>query len=148
MSDRGHNNQLLNQLLIALYRSLLQYVRDAWPWSGANSQEERNQLVALAEKQRAQCERLINLLYDRRWPVDFGTYPTEYTDLHYVGLGYLLTLLSTDERELLNDVDRAIQGSAGDFDALRLLEEIRREQAAIAGRLEELARSGASQPAT
>ena len=122
MSVPGQYNRLLNDVLIALNRSLLQYVGDAWPWTETSAEAARFKLAALVARQRTQSERLTELLIDRRWSIDFGTYPTEYTDLHYVALDYLFALLVDNERGLINDIERARAECAGDREAVRILD--------------------------
>jgi len=43
---------------------------------------------------------MVELLDQRGWTVDFGGYPTDYTDLHFVSLEFLLSrsLLRTSAR--------------------------------------------------
>jgi hypothetical protein len=138
MVEAERCNSLLNQLLIALHRSLLQYIGDAWPWVDTTDEAERTKLLSLVEAQRKHNERLIELLIDRGWSLDFGTYPTEYTDLHYVALSYLLKQLIASEQSLIGEIDRTLQGCAGDSEAVRLLERISAEQRRIVGELTSL----------
>jgi hypothetical protein len=139
MAEAGRCAALLNQLLIALHRSLLQYVGDAWPWVATTAEEEREKLLKLVGGQRRHTERLIELLIDRGWPIDFGSYPTEYTDLHYVALGYLIKQLVASEQALIGDIERALAGCAGDAEVMRLLEKLLGEQRRIVQELVALA---------
>jgi hypothetical protein len=116
--------QRLNQVLIRLYRSLLQYTAECWPWLDAGENGERQTLQQMAADQQAQVGRIVELLLNRGANVEFDNYPTEYTDLHYVALDYLLGQLIADEEELLAEI-RDVQGDlATDREAVALLRDI------------------------
>ena len=126
MAGTPHHAEL-NQLLIHLGRSLLQYVGESWPWTDSHSNVEQRKLNELVARQQQFIERLAELLVRRDWAIDFGAYPTEYTDLHYVALDYLLDLLILDQEALLADVDRTISVCGDDPEAVRLLGDLRTE---------------------
>jgi len=114
----------LNQLLIHLYRSLLQYTAECWPWLDAGENGECQTLRQMAAAQQAQVGRMVELLMDRGVMVEFDNYPTEYTDLHYVALDYLLGQLIIEEENLLAEI-RSVQGDlATDREATGLLRDI------------------------
>jgi hypothetical protein len=129
----------LNDLLINVGRSLLQYVGECWPWADANTLEERRTIERLVQKQKQQVGELANLLLEAEWPLDYGTYPTEYTDLHYVALDYLLDQLIQNQRALVQDATAVLAVCSGDPEARKLVEEIRDVQESIAGELESFA---------
>lgn len=114
-------NARLNALLVRLYRSLLQYVIECWPWAGADESAEQQAVLEMVAEQQAHVGKLAELLAERGWPIDFGNYPTEYTDLHYVALDYLLGELVADETELIADIARTLAESAADRAAVALL---------------------------
>ena len=140
MAKAGRDLTPINQLLIGLHRSLLQYVGDAWPWVDTTAEEERAKLLQLVAAQRKYSERLIELLIDRGWQIDFGTYPTEYTDLHYVAQSYLLKQLVASEQALIGDIERTLQAYAGDAELTRMLEKLLAEQRRIVQELVGLAK--------
>ena len=140
MSENKYN-AALNALLIDLNGSLLQYVGDAWPWSDASAQRERNELDVLIGRQREQIVRLTELLEGRGWTIEFGTYPTEYTDLHYVALDYLLSQLVENEEQLISEIERTINDCAGDPQAGAVLIQLLAEQREIVRGLEESTKS-------
>ena len=101
----SQNNSQLNFLLINLGRSLLQYVEECWPWSG--NETHGNPLDALVIAQKETIARLTDLLIQRRWNIDFGSYPTEYSDLHFVALDYLLLQL-IENQECTNETQNSL----------------------------------------
>ncbi len=129
-------NADLNQLLIDLGRSLLQYVGESWPWTSATSHAQ-DELQALVRRQQAGIARLASLLNERGWTIDFGTYPTEYTDLQYCALSYLLGQLIEGAVSLRGEVDGLLARSSGDPEAAAILERIAADQLHI---VEELRR--------
>lgn len=147
MPDDTHN-ALLNQLLINLGRSLLQYVGEAWPWTSDPNAPERKTINELVLRQQAQIIKLADLLAERDWPVDFGAYPTEYTDLHYVALDYLTSQLIENEDGLISDLEKSIQACSDDPEVVELLKRILDEQREIVRALKDLQQQREEQPST
>lgn len=131
----------LNDLLIHLGRSLLQYVGECWPWSDRDAQKERAVIEELVQKQKRQTAELANYLHDVEWRIDPGTYPTEYTDLHYVALDFLLTQLIQNQLALVEDAKRVMLVCEPDPAAKQLVGEIQAVQQSIASDLQSLAES-------
>ena len=96
----------VNEQLIHLSRGLLQYVGESWPWSGADEAAEKDTVDRLVEEQRRSAGRLVDMLTSRGHIIDYGTYPTEYTSLHFVALDYLLDQLYAEQRVLADECDR------------------------------------------
>ncbi|HVW00812.1 MAG TPA: hypothetical protein VHB77_10740, partial [Planctomycetaceae bacterium] len=95
-------NALLNAVANALYRSLLQYAEECWPWSGGlHGSNERAAVHALSRAQREHVGQIVELLDNRNWTVDFDNYPYDFTNLNYVGIDYLVQKLIADEERLL-----------------------------------------------
>ena len=138
MSDSSQNERL-NAVLIRLHRCLLQYVEECWPWSGQGQSGERLAVQGLAREQQHFVGGLVDLLSSRGWPIDFGNYPTDFTDLHYVGLDYLLGRIADDEQTLVAFIELARAGSMGDSSATSLLSHLLDAERRHASRLRELA---------
>ena len=98
------NDQILNQALIRVFRSLLQYTAECWPWASANAQAEQAAIAEMGRRQLSTVGNLVELLVQRGWAIDFGNYSTGYTDHHYVGLDFLLREIIKDEEELLAEL--------------------------------------------
>lgn len=138
-SDR---NEILNQVLIALNRSLLMYVQEAWPWTTKGGEAEQQEILAIAGRRREHVAGVVELLVDRESEVEFGVFPAEFTDLHYIALNYLLTLLVESEQQVVDTVAKAIREiSADDPEATLLLESILTGEKDTVTRLQALAKA-------
>jgi hypothetical protein len=144
MNDR-RQNELLNALLISLGRSLLQYMAEAWPWTNNGEQKLRSEVDALADRQSRAAAAVADYLARHNWPIDFGIYPVDYTDLNYVSLDYLLGEIARNADELLAETQQT-RSLIHDPEASELLARVEGEQQSIAARLRELAES--AKPAT
>jgi hypothetical protein len=140
-------NEILNNVLIVLGRSLLQYMEEAWPWThGGNSDHRRAVLNELIDRQRADIQKLSDLLDARRCAVDFGAFP-DFTDLHYLSLEFVLPHLIENEQAVIREIEAAKTQCASDFEGAALLDEILPGQMSILARLKELGRSASAVPA-
>jgi hypothetical protein len=138
----------LNQLLIDLGRSLLQYVGECWPWSGYETEETHRKIDELVAIQRQDVLQLGMLLDEAQWTIEKGTYPTEYTDLHYVALSYLLDQLVLNQKAIVEEAQRAKAQCEGDPEARKLVSEIHSTQQRILAELEALAQSTSRKDST
>lgn len=138
----SQNNSELNLLLINLGRSLLQYVGDCSPWS--DDTEQGNPLDALVGAQKDSIVRLTDLLIQRRWSIDFGIFPAEYSDLHFIAIDFLILQLIENQKALVADVEQSQIASAGDDPALELLSEILSSERDILTQLQGLSKSRSS----
>ncbi|QDU45899.1 hypothetical protein Mal52_43960 [Symmachiella dynata] len=132
-------NACLNEVLIRILRGLLQYAGECWPWSSAEHGEEYPTIARLVAEQQEQVQELADLITERGALVDFGTYPTEFTDLNYVSLDYLLDALVQEQVQLLADVRQAMTDCAGDPEGLERLEQIAKQAQQHLDTLSELA---------
>jgi hypothetical protein len=132
-------NEPLNDVVIVMGRSLLQYMGQAWPWTPGKSQSLRQALDELIVAQGARIARLTDLLDSRRWTIDFGSFP-DFTDLHYLAVEFVLPHLAEDERSVIREIEAARSACSGDFEGQALLDEILAGERAALARLEQLAR--------
>jgi hypothetical protein len=146
MSESDINLQL-NRLLIVLRRSLLQYIGECWPWTDPRHQAVRDRLQSLVERQEDGVRRLVELLQRRGWIIDFGTFPTEFTDLHYVSLDFLLAEAVENEKDVSAEIDAGVRACAHDHQAFTLLQQIAATERDILAQLTAMARS-ATTPAS
>lgn len=91
---------VLNDVLIALHRSLLQYTHEAWPWTTSHSSATRDAIATLAAEQHETVERLTGLLNDRGYPVSFSTYP-DFSRFNYVSIEFLLKQLVKNQEQVV-----------------------------------------------
>ena len=121
----GHaNNRLLNSVLINLSRSFLQYLSESSPWVRGESAAAGQSLELLAADQRRDVRELAEFLDAREWSVDFGSFPTEYTDLQFLSLTSLMAgLIHSQEGQVatISEASRTLSGS-GDAEASAILD--------------------------
>ncbi len=119
---------ILNDVLIALHRSLLQYMVDAWPWTNNETAARRQPLASEAASQAETVEGLAELLRERSFPVAFGTYP-DFSNLNYLSLDFLLTRIVANQKTVV----AACEAAAGLLEAFpedaELVREIARSEA-------------------
>jgi len=139
-------NELLNQVLIVMGRSLLQYSAQAWPWTGDGPAGPQSTVNGLIAEQSGRIGQLADLLDSRRWTVDFGVFP-DYTDLHYLSLEYVLPHLVQNQRSVIREIEAVIPQCASDAEGLALLAEILQGERAALAKLEELSRPHPATPA-
>jgi hypothetical protein len=98
-------------------RSLLQYVRDAFPWTSAREQEALTELQKLVEQELKSTAELSQFLSRHRAnPPYLGPYPMTFANLNYVSLDHLLPLLVENQRRAIarleHDQSRITDASA------------------------------------
>jgi hypothetical protein len=135
-------NAKLNQILIELGRSLLQYVGHCSSWSSrtqATLEQEFPKLVAIQQGHVAQ---LSTLLTERRWPVDFGGFPATYTDLHFLSLSYLSKLILKNQQAIIAHLEQVQHELVEDLEVATLVEEVLSSERQLTARLQELTSAG------
>ncbi len=114
----------LNDLLIQIGRSFLQYVGESWPWASLSSNETRQTLERLAAEQQQSVAALARVLTEAGQYIDFGTYPTSYTSLHYVDVNYLLDQLVQNQESIVKACESTARTAASEPMTSSLLQEI------------------------
>jgi len=99
---------LLNDLLVELHRSLVQYVLEAWPWTEGSSEQVRGAVFTLGERQRQDAGELVKTLHALRYPIDFGMYPARFSRFHYVALDFLLNSLVEHQQALVQVFEKSV----------------------------------------
>jgi hypothetical protein len=98
---------VLEELLRRESRSVLQYVRDSYPWTTGDRQEELEKVKGLLTSESEALATLGRWLTKHRVPLPFlGSYPSRFTTINFVSLGYLLPLLVSTEKSLVADLER------------------------------------------
>ncbi|MCA9036490.1 MAG: hypothetical protein KDA91_15250 [Planctomycetaceae bacterium] len=134
------NETLLNNVLISMAHSFLQYVSESWPWVSNAGQSLEEQVNVIAARQRQDVADIVALLNEREFPIDFGTFPTEYTDLQFLSLLGLLNLLDNSQQKVCNGISDAVTSlsAAGDEEGAALLRAIEVRQRESVSALKEL----------
>lgn len=125
MSNQA-NLQILNDLLNRLSYSLLQYMREGWPWANATEADQARSKVVLdlALKQHIGVERLADFLLGRNVVVQNSNYPFDGSALNYTSLDFLKPKLVDDQQGLVQQLSDAASSQAGDPETVRLLEQL------------------------
>jgi hypothetical protein len=147
MTDEA-GTDILNRLVPRVYRSLLQYTVECWPWTpSAESPDgkspEQKAIEQMAARQQEFVARLVDLLSRRGVVVDFDNYP-DYSELHYVALDYLLGKLIADEQRLVSELEAARGAIHNDPPAATLIVELLAAEKDNLVRLRELASKAAA----
>lgn len=128
----------LNGVLITMSRSFLQYVAESWPWVDEQAQSVGEQVLVIAARQRQDVSDIVDLLTDREWSIDFGTFPTEYTDLQFLALEAIFNNIHRSQKTVCDRLAAAIVAVSGDAQAVQLLKAIEIRQVEAAEALKEL----------
>lgn len=139
MPDVHHNSQL-NQLMIDLGRSLLQYVGQCSTWTSRDEAAIATEFPAIVAIQQQHASELADLLTARQWMIDYGGFPAAYTDLHFLSLKYLLKSIVINQRAVVAALDEASHDCVDDPEAAAVINRILASERQITERLEAMAR--------
>ena len=146
------NEILLNNVLIQMACSFLQYVAESWPWVSLDEASVESQVRVLAARQRQDVGALATLLDGREHHIDFGSFPTEYTDQQFLSLHAMIGRLKSSHELVCGRIASALVSlrTAGDSDGSELLgtvESHERDILKALGEIEqELARTSVAAP--
>lgn len=131
---------VLNRVLIDMGRSFLQYIADAWPWVDPLAQTIQDQVMVISARQRQDISDIVDLLTEREYVPDFGSFPTEYTDLQFLALDSIFKSLHKSQAVVCQSIAQALTEvrQAGDVQAAELLEVVEMRQKEAAAALREL----------
>lgn len=120
MTDSTPNDRL-NAAVAALSSSLVQYTGNCGPWISGDDEAEAVALALFRRRQQLQIARIVDLLGQRDWAIEFGRYPTEFTDLHFLSLQSLYPRLIANEQAIVDALASAVDGCGDDESAAGLL---------------------------
>ncbi len=132
------NEAVLNRVLIQLSRSFLQYVSESSPWVRFDAPGLASEIENLAACQRGDVARIVDLLNDREYFVDFGTFPTEYTDQQFLGLDVLIGRLERSQARINGIIAASCDSVKGDDEACELLSAVLQSEKQIEAALASL----------
>jgi hypothetical protein len=97
--------------------TLLQYIRDAFPWTAVGEEEAWGKLRQVVDEDTAAVTDLGRFLTRRRVPLPYvGQFPVEFTSINFVALDWVLARLADAQRRevatLEADVSRAADPEA------------------------------------
>lgn len=142
MADQN-TSDVLNALVARVYRCLLQYAAECWPWTASSElsdvkSTEQRAVEEMVARQQQFVGRLVDAVMARGGTVDFGSFP-DNSELHYVSLDYLLGKFIADEEKLVADVESARSAIKNDSEAAGLVSELLAAEKENLARLRNLA---------
>ncbi len=123
MSDNQLVTQL-NNLLINIDKSLLQYAGEVSLWTAIDAEEEREVYHSLVARQKSNCGAILEIILNRRWELTQGTYPTAYTDLHFVAFDYLAAEIAKNEQMIVENIKETKNMFSEDAEVSALLDRV------------------------
>ena len=104
-------------------RSLLQYIRDAFPWT-TDGGDRLARLQKLIDEERTWLGEFTRYLQRRRvTPPYLGAYPMEFTTLNFVALDHVLPMLVQFQRQAIPILE-ADAAALTDADARAMVEQL------------------------
>jgi hypothetical protein len=102
-----NDQSLLASLFHRESRSILQYVRESYPWANAKNDAARVAVHRIAEAEAASLAKLARLMLKKHLNLPaHGDFPISFTDGNYVAVSYLIPKLISAQRQLLADLER------------------------------------------
>lgn len=132
---------VLNRLFGKIYRSLLQYVGESWPWSPVEKESEEHAfLQGLLESQMEDVRQLADYLVAHRVPLSNDPYPIVFTDLQYLSLEHLVREVLADQQVLLGELEAGAKTLDSKSEAAQLVREVTENERKLVERLKEFAK--------
>ncbi len=120
------NLATLNRLFAVLYRSLPMYLAGATPWTREGNhrgQQAHATLERIVADQREMAGRVADLISRRRGRVDRREFPTDFAELNYLSLEFLLKELAESARRDIASLEKCVVDVEDDPQARALAEE-------------------------
>ncbi len=115
---------LLQAVLRRESLSLLQYIRDAFPWTAVGEEEAWAKLRQVVEEDAGAVADLGRFLAANRMPLPYiGQFPVEFTSINFVALDWIVRRLVEGQRQEVAALE-ADAGRAADPDARAALERL------------------------
>jgi hypothetical protein len=120
------NEILLNNVLIQMARSFLQYGGECSLWVSLDKSSQEAQVLVLAARQRQDVGEIVQLLTQREHFIDFGSFPTEYTDQQFLSLSAMMPRLLSSQELVCRRAELAAESlrTTGDDEAGSLMTRI------------------------
>jgi len=96
---------VLQEIVRRESRSLLIYVKDAYPWTTQQGQLELGVLLKVIREESAAVTNLGRYLVRRKvTPPLLGQYPAQFTACNFIDLGYLLPRLLETQQQAITEL--------------------------------------------
>jgi len=114
----------INHVMNALRYSLASYLRFARPWIDASAQSIADTISNVAESHRQHVTRIGELLVERHGHVESRIFPSAFTGLNDLSIGYLIPLVIEDEKQIVRLVEASAPALEYDAEASELVAHI------------------------
>jgi hypothetical protein len=86
--------------------SLMQYARESYPWTTPEKHRLLARLNELIEEEQKSAAAVARLLAANHVPLPaFGAYPSDFTTVNFISLGYLLPELVESQRRAVGRIE-------------------------------------------
>ncbi len=120
----AHSHAVLVDLIRRQGRSLLQYIRDCYPWTTPAEHQALERIQRVIQKEEDSVFGLLRFLRQRKVsPPYLGVYPGSFTTINFVSLKHLEPLLVDYERRGIADLEKQLP-KIPDPEVRRLLDDV------------------------
>ncbi len=99
----------LNRLLAIVVRSFPQYMQYSRPYVPPGRDNVVEALGAIATDQNSLADRISQLLVDAEAPLRTGEFPMEFTDMHDLGIDYLVNAAIAYQQQDIDAIGKLIE---------------------------------------
>ena len=105
----GASQELLQRVLRRESLALLQYAREAFPWTRIGEDKALAELRDVIDEDRQALADLGRFLTRRRVPLPYiGSYPADFTTVNFISLDYLLPRLLAEQRREVGTLEAEV----------------------------------------
>jgi len=102
-------NAVLNRLRVIHNRSLPTYLSYAIPWSQTGDEAAAETLALIVNDHKTMVERLGELILESGGVTEPGSFPLEFTSLHFLSFDFLVKKLIEKQEKLVQDISDCVQ---------------------------------------
>lgn len=102
-------NAVLNRLRVIHNRSLPTYVSYAVPWSHAGGEAAAETLALVVSDHKDMVDRLGELILENGGTPEPGSFPIEFTSLHFLSLDFLLQKLARNQEKMIQEIGNCVE---------------------------------------
>lgn len=100
---------VLNRLRVIHNRSLPTYLSYAVPWSQAGGESAAETLALVANDHKTMVDRLGQLILENGGVTEPGSFPLEFTSLHFLSLDFLVQKLIESQQKTIQEIGDCVE---------------------------------------
>lgn len=137
---------VLNRIFAREKVSFLQYLKDAWAWTGPDGRAVWKEISRMIDEEQKMLQRLAELILRHKGILATAVFDARFSESHYVSLAHLMPRLVAYQRWLIQELEKDT-AQLQDPEALKLAQEMLEMKRRHLTTLEELhQRYGAKRP--